>query len=565
MKCQQVRYRPILVVLLLLLPSLSLANVDSIINRIIINDGELRLQAYEETCRAAATQNNIENELLLLSAYQDESARQNNVDHQTQARTLRLYTFYNNNLSDSLDLYIDEHLSFMEKYEKWISYYSCRSLVVERLLYDKKLHTALREAEMMYDIASHNNTRYGKGVSAYLIGSCYQSMGRHKEASQFFEQAETELLPEENIGQLHNLYAMAWQSLAHTKSSDRQIDLTDRWEAMWQEYCEKNKLQLSDIAPYYMVCVLARVDVHIKKKEMLLARQGLDLVQQLSHGQRDITKLLLLKYEAIYNDSIGDHTAALQCLKERYSIQLNLDNMLNALETLQMSATILTQLGRYEEAASIYEVLLPQKDSITHTSMTAQLDELALLYNVNTLESDKIVLRFWLNIMIGMCVILILFLICYAYYRCRINAKNKIIYQKIQAQAQIEKRVKILEESVPIENRTNDEILFHKVKELLRDPKIIADDSLDRTRLAQILGTNSNYLAAAIKNESGLKVMEFINKTRIDFACVLLKDDNTVFSHHIWEICGFSSRSTFYRLFKSTTGLTPQNYKETAK
>ena len=563
MKSKFTRYILALLLISYLSVGLLFANIDSILNSINQQEGKSRLEAYKNACNRAASQYNIKEEMLLLSNYKIESALQGNTEHQTQALTLRLYAYYNNNLPDSLNLYINESLDFMKKHKEWTAYYSCRSLIVERYLYDKKIHSALRESKSMYDFACKNNTPYGRGVSAYLIGSCYQSMDRHKDAIDFFRKAEVDLLKEGNVGQTHNLYGMAWQSFSRVGNSDKQLELTNRWDAMWTEYCKKNDLELSTIAPYYVVCLMARVDAYLAKKEFSLARKNLDISQGLSQGQRDISKLLLLKYEALYAESVGNYQESLKYLNKRYDIQLKLNNELSALDTQEIRARVLSKLGRHKESSAIYEVLLPQKDSLTMADMAIQLDDLGTNYNINNLKLEKAELKLWRNISFCISIALILLSASYIYYQFRLKAKNKVIYKHIQAQNKMNERAELLAQNIPLENQSSNEVIFNKIKKVLQDPDVISDYTLERNKLAQLLYTNSSYIAAAIKSESGMKVSEYINKSRIDYACLLLKDDEISDDFRIWEKCGFSSRSTFYRTFKERTGMSPKNYIET--
>lgn len=512
----------------------------------------------------AATQNDRDNEFRLLRAYQEEAARQRNVKHDTQARTFRLYAFYNNNLPDSLEAFMDNDLHFMSAHKQWVSYYSCRSLRVERLQYDNKLQSALREARTMYEDATAQNTNYGKGISTYLIGSCYQSMGRNDEASDFFLQAEKDLSEEPNAGQLHNLYSMAWQSLASAGRQDEVLTLTARWETMWKNYCEKNDLQPSDIAPYYMVCLLAKAHGHIAKDNLPEARKELDRAALLAEGQRDIARLLLLKEEALYHEAAGNYRLALEHLNERYRIQIELNNRLSAIETQEMRARLLSKLEQFEEATRIYTDLLPRKDSLTHMDMAAQLDDLGMIYKVDILKQEKERFRLWMIVAFAVCGLFILLLLSYVYYRYRLQRKNQAIRRHIRQQVQSEKQMETLLKKVPEEELMQEDSLFLQIRELLQDAEVLTDPSLDREVLAKRFGTNRTRIAEAIKaGTDGMGVMEYINKLRINYVYTIMESEPKTSVRKLAEQAGFNSYSTFYRIFKECTGMTPEEYYRT--
>ncbi len=543
----------------------SFANIDSTINSIHLLNKEMRLDAYSKECRQASASRNTKKELRLLNTYNSEANKQADIEHQTEARTLRLYAFYNNNLTDSLQLYIDNDLKLMQANEQWVSYFACRALIVERLLYDKKIHSALAESKKMYDFANDNDIEYGKGYAGYLLGASYQSMGEDKEAAKFFLEAEKNLSHYDNPGQLHNLYGMAWQSFSDLNKPDKQLELTGRWETMWLNYCEQNNIPKSSIAPYYIVCVLSRVDAHIQKNELATARKELDEAQNLAVGLKDISKLLLLKYEAIYEESVGNYSAALKHLKERHRLQILLNNKLSTIDTHQMSARILTKMGKHKQATEIYDILIPLKDSLNQINQTSQLNELGTIYRVNELQLENAKIERGRNIAFLISIIFLVLLISYGYVQNRLKSRNIIIFKQIQTRVKMEEQVELLENYLPLDNQTSEKILFKQIKKLLQQPECISNPTLDRNKIADLLDSNVNDVSLTIKNETGMKPSEFINKTRVNLACELLDNPKGDPTHNLWEQCGFTSRSTFYRIFKENTGISPRNYKETAQ
>ena len=534
-----------------------LARIDSCV-------GEARLEAYATACTEAARLNNIDNEITLLRAYQAEAATQQHIAHETQARTLRLYAFYNNNRSDSLFACMKGDLSFMQKHKQWVSYYSCRSLLVERLQFDKKAQSALIEAKAMYQYALKEQVDYGIGVAAYLIGSCYQGMGRHEEAVDFFGKAEAPFADENNSGQLHNLYGMGWQSIAALGRYNELLQLTDRWEAMWHAYCADNKLKIADIAPYYTVCLLAKAHGYTHKNALAEARTVLDSAQVLAQNQRDIARLLLLKEEALYEERKGDYPRALEHLNERARIQKKLNNRLSAIETDEMRARIFSKQGNFRNAATLYEALIAEKDTLSHLNMAAQLDELSTIYQVDDLKAEKAVVEMWRNIAFAICIVFVLLIAIYFYHKRSLRIKNIAIVQHMEQQEKAERQLHQIK-NVVTEQLTPDAVLFERINALLQDTEVIANASLDREALAQKLDTNTTYIANAIKLGANMKVLEYINRIRIEHACHLIKQEEKLSFQVIWASCGFSSRSTFSRVFNEHTGMSPKSYQEVAR
>ncbi|ALU42436.1 hypothetical protein AT705_05410 [Pseudoalteromonas rubra] len=90
------------------------------------------------------------------------------------------------------------------------------------------------------------------------------------------------------------------------------------------------------------------------------------------------------------------------------------------------------------------------------------------------------------------------------------------------------------------------------------------DPDLTLYRLAESIGVSANYVSQTLNQTLGQSFFDYINKARIDAAIkLLLADDKTVLD--IAMAVGFNARSSFYKAFKAHTGMTPGEYKKTAR
>lgn len=600
----------------------SFQKCDSLTTHILSLKGTDRLEAYETTCQQLMAENKPEEEFRLLHAYCTEAARQRNEQHELQARTWRLYAFYNHNRPDSLYAYLPDDLRFMKEHEAWIPYYSCRSLKVERLQYDNKLQSALREAQAMYQEAMTRKSENGQGLAAYLIASCYQNMGQNEEALDFFYKAEKHLGGEKNVGQLHNLYGMMGQVLGALGRYDELLEMTTRWKALWDDYCRTEKAEPESLAAYYLPCYLLRADAYIGKKALPQAHEQLKYARNLSKGLHDIAQLLLLKEEALYEEACGNYDRALHYLDERYRLQEKMNNRLSMIETQEKRAALLSRLGEHEKATRIYEELLPAKDSLNRKELSAQLADLSTLYGVDIMKAEKKELKLWMLIGFGACIFLFLLLGFYAYFNRRLQAKNRVLSRYILEKEDIwEKEVlagetpaeegKSTEEGKPkAEGKTKTEEtfkaetppagempqaeplfneaplppenqrptspspaasektgeqLFYQLEVMMKEKKLFCSPNLTRKNLADLLGTNESYLAEAIRTCTGGKtVKEYITSHRLRYACHLLSTQRLLPVDATGDMSGFNSRSTYYRLFREEYGLTPAEFRKLA-
>lgn len=108
----------------------------------------------------------------------------------------------------------------------------------------------------------------------------------------------------------------------------------------------------------------------------------------------------------------------------------------------------------------------------------------------------------------------------------------------------------------------NDE-LFSRLEELMNRDKIYREKNLTRERVADVMGSNRTYLSQVINEKTGQSFLNYINTFRINEALLILSDvDNTMPLKAISQEIGFSSITTFYKLFHEKVGMTPAKYRE---
>jgi len=82
--------------------------------------------------------------------------------------------------------------------------------------------------------------------------------------------------------------------------------------------------------------------------------------------------------------------------------------------------------------------------------------------------------------------------------------------------------------------------------------KIALDD------LAEEVGRNAAYLCVQFKEEVGISLTKYINKTKIEAAKALLNQNTSI--AEVAALLGFCSQSYFSKVFREIVGETPRNY-----
>lgn len=88
-------------------------------------------------------------------------------------------------------------------------------------------------------------------------------------------------------------------------------------------------------------------------------------------------------------------------------------------------------------------------------------------------------------------------------------------------------------------------------------------EKLTAQTIADHVGVHRDYLSARFKKETGVAMMVYIQKRRVEEACHFLRFSRYSLQE-IAALCQFSSQSRFTEIFKRHIGMTPNQYRDEA-
>jgi len=217
--------------------------------------------------------------------------------------------------------------------------------------------------------------------------------------------------------------------------------------------------------------------------------------------------------------------------------------------------------------------------------------EIELLLTKNKLNESKLVASTKRLIIAGIIIFLVIIILVSTlvlYLRIKKSHKKiveenikliKVEEQNVQLQKIIsQENLKGVQDTVNIylkdavdelqnEDSKNQSQLFAEVDYLLKTEKLYTNPELNINILAKKLNTNRTYLSKAINTVSGKSFIEFINEKRIEEAKRLLysKESELITIDAIGQKAGFNSKATFFRVFKSLSGVTPNYFLKNAR
>ena len=304
-----------------------------------------------------------------------------------------------------------------------------------------------------------------------------------------------------------------------------------------------------------------------------------------ANGMRDKSEALYLKHRQAETPSVYDIGADARYLAmtDRYDEAIRLfrqaDSLYlakgNAINTVYIKNYMMNQYkalqcaGRKDEVLAFADRMRQLTDSIHLQERKIDVEQQQEIRQKETEIASRrqslIIHRIILASTFLICLIIIYFLWRSYKYNKVLAEKNRRLVAEIEQREQEEQQAIMQLKAEPQENLTVNQQLFCRICDLMDGPDhIYTDTDLDRSRLAQLLGTNEHYVTDAISTcTDGKSVNGFLNEYRLRYAARLLattKDSVAL----IAELSGFS-RSSFFRIFSEVYGMSPSDYRKVAK
>ena len=251
-----------------------------------------------------------------------------------------------------------------------------------------------------------------------------------------------------------------------------------------------------------------------------------------------------------------------------------------------MMYAALKTMKRNDEALTFLEAFTKKKKKINSYKVQNKLNELIVKYdlenkNLKIKNQEQLLLlakrekNLYLLLLLIIAIILLIFII----YKRKSTFYKKLLYRKEKYNEKlfIERKnlfdllkiskepVYLNQESQLTENYSSrTEYLFNKIIETIDDEKLFLNPELDQKTLIRILGTNKKYLYEAIKVHGESNFRGIINRLRINHTKKTIEtniiEGRIINFTELYATSGFNANSSFYRIFKSITGLSPSEY-----
>lgn len=127
---------------------------------------------------------------------------------------------------------------------------------------------------------------------------------------------------------------------------------------------------------------------------------------------------------------------------------------------------------------------------------------------------------------------------------------------------EIEEEVEVKYATSKMDNESMEQI-YHNLLDVMEEREPWKNSNLKMHELANLVNCSPYSLSQVFSMYLKMSFNDFINQYRVDAckSCMVDRQYDKYSLDAIYEFCGFSSRSSFFRWFKKYTGVTPNEYK----
>lgn len=524
-----------------------------------------RVQACEKLGNWFYAENDTLQLLAALRRFESEAEQCDDDENRLYARMWRLACYYNYSMRDSFFTAANDALRLFTQHDHERYRYEVFRLRVQYYLFSNEFHHALQEAERVVRMAQKEGSAYGLGISHFCLAFVFQLQYVYEMAIAHYSEALAYLKREEQ--QHAELRLHCFDQLADCYANIKAYDKLDSVNNLWRHEYKAHGIDMLDVSdnnPWQLSLerfYLSQARYWMARGNLSLARGCLDTAAHFVQGALGDEMALLIEKGNWFHKA-GRFDSALAVNSQLLAMNSVDDLARSRLDHMQVRAQLLLALGNHSEAARLYDSLLTERSNIFKASTVQATMELSAILEAERIQ--RATLKSRLHMVIGGVVMLFSVTLSLVLWRKNSQTlrKNKILVEKIERLAVSHDAIQELQHLQGLQRAESKEReLYERLETLMRESHPYLDAKLNRDSLARELGTNSTYLANAIKAcRPGVTVGKYIMEWRVAYAVNLLRSCRLQISEIAIQ-SGFGTRATMNRAFNDCYGMSPSEYR----
>ena len=369
----------------------------------------------------------------------DECQKQDATHEEADARVLKIILFYNNDLNDSIYEQVPPTLEFLASTQNWKNYYETWTVLVETFNFAGQTNTGMKEVNAMYEDAKMRNDRYGMGMAYYAMGNVYANMYNHEEAADSYQKSIDLLMKiDPHPLQLSDIFAYYVDVLEQQHNYEKINEVTDTWGKFLSDYYTEETSEAENRRGYYYLgCAQGALGLN----DLERASQMLDEVKKRCTSEEGYLNQRWLYYRGELCKKQGFFEEALALNDRRMRLLEDTSDKSELIRVRKQRAEIFEGLGRYKDAAHMYNEMYIINDSINAHDTKRQLTEMNTLFHVDELKMQQAEEKARLQMeqarqqlisFIIIASIIVIALVIFIYIRMRSAKRLKIAHEKLE-------------------------------------------------------------------------------------------------------------------------------------
>lgn len=470
-----------------------------------------------------------------------------------EARELVVLRYYLEGNTDSLQVATERLKEIARKYNQLDFYYTSWGYLINNYIMSGMTDHAIADAKKMQEEAIIDNYQYGIASSTNALGETYLYMGLYEEAILYFNRAITEMPDNQDF---LTIIADICYSMNVTNINLGRFDdvfpICDKLDSIVIVLQEIDP-RLSNLS-YNMVSMCSRTIAYSRLGQFEKAKEYLAKVEDF-YEQRGTQTDYYYETKATYYEESGQTDLAIDAYNSLIAFYQDLDLTREQIRFERRKANALNVSGNYKEAYDLLEEYNTINDSLTTADTYRQLNELAVLNDLQSaeLKNKSLELEFEQtqrkhSFILSLCLFIIIIIITYTYIN-QIRQSNKLRISELNL---LKEKKTLLESEQKLKEalykaNESDRLksaflanLSHEIRTPLNaivgfsDLITMTKEESKQKKYSEIIGLNSSLLLKLINDILDLSKIEsgIINFEVHDFDMVPFLDDiyNTWYS-----------------------------------